>query len=93
MTTNPRPKLDIDTWLWAAARSAAVQAHRLYTEDLYQPVYLAYSPGRVEATRYPAVAGLELATAERMPRHLTVDQVTAWARTLLRTCPCLPKEA
>ena len=81
----------VSKWLWGASRSAAVQAHQLYCEDLFQPVYLAYARGAIVASRNPE--GLALATSERMPRHLTVEQLTAWAHRLLRTCPCLPEGA
>ena len=80
----------ISTWLWGAARSAAVQAHQLYCEDLFQPVYLAFGRGVIVATRNPE--GLALVTVEAMPRHFTIQQSTAWAHRLLRSCPCLPPE-
>lgn len=87
-----RSALDCSRFVWDIARTAATRAFKLYSENVYEPVYLV---GKRDADGIwrdiTAERDGDLVLNDALPRHLTVDALTSRIRDALQREPVLPR--
>lgn len=84
-------------WYVNATAQVAKDAHaRMMRDPAFQSglaFYLYYKPNGLEfkaITEMEDSAGYELVTGERIPTHLTVEQLIYWVRKFAASVPVLP---
>ena len=80
-------------WFVNECARAAREGHQkmMRPEGVGEGLYLYFRPGRLELSEH-APSGCELGTPERAPRHLTVEQLTAWVHRNSTRLGCLPPD-
>jgi len=85
--------MNYSIWFTEATRRVAEQADQLLRSTGCATHYLYYKPRGLEfrvLCEDSTHEGLELVVGEKVPGHLTLEQLTSWVRQHASSCPVLP---
>jgi hypothetical protein len=79
---------------WEDAAQIARVAFRNYCEDVMRANYAYAGNNKVAVRREdePKPEGMELVVGERLPRNMTIEQLTGWVANHLKRTPYLVEE-
>jgi hypothetical protein len=91
---NERNEMKTMDKCWADAAQIAQVACRNYCEDILRGCYAYAGNNQVTVIREcePNPEGMMLVTGERLPRNMTVEQLTGWVANHLKRTPYLVEE-
>jgi len=82
---------DMHAWFEAEVSACADEAHHyLCRVNPWAALYLYATRGNILAAAARPHEGYNLVTGERLPTHLTRDQLRGWIWNLCRRVECLP---